>query len=208
MRDFWENMFTTERTAWGFEPSDAAIYVKKFFQEKNIRKILIPGSGYGRNAIPFLAEDFQVSGIEISRTAIELAIENNIIFPVFNGSVLHMPFSNEIYDGIFSYALLHLFNKHERKKILHACYAQLKNKGFMIFSVISVKADMFGKGTKISGNRYKMPNGLNVFFYDAGSIEKEFNKFGLSDYWEIDEPIKHMKDLPPLKCYLIICKKE
>jgi SAM-dependent methyltransferase len=208
MRDFWENMFATERTTWGFEPSESALYVKKFFKRKNIRKILIPGSGYGRNAIPFLADNFQVSGIEISEKAVELANENNVVFPVFNGSVLHMPFSNELYDGIFSYALLHLFNKYERKKILHACYGQLKNKGFMAFTVVSVQADMFGSGAKISGNRYKMPNGLNVFFYDAASIEKEFTKFGLSEYMEIDEPIKHMKGIPPLKCYLIICKKD
>ena len=45
------------------------------------------------------------------------------------------------------------------------------------------------------------------FFYDFESVTKEFGKFGLIECIEISEPIKHMKNEPPLQCLLIKCQK-
>jgi hypothetical protein len=50
-------------------------------------------------------------------------------------------------------------------------------------------------------------NGAKLFFYDAESIEKEFGKYGLVDFSEIDEPMKFAKNTPPMKFTLIKCKK-
>jgi 2-polyprenyl-3-methyl-5-hydroxy-6-metoxy-1,4-benzoquinol methylase len=94
----------------GFEPTDSATLTKDFFLEKNIKDILIPGIGYGRNAKVFIDNGINVTGIEISKTAIELARQNGLNIPIFHGSVTDMPFDNKLYDGIFSFALLHLLN--------------------------------------------------------------------------------------------------
>lgn len=63
-----------------------------------MNKVLIPGFGYGRNAAPFLYNGFDVTGIEISETATELAkkhLGNNL--KVYHGSVCDMPFNQEVY---------------------------------------------------------------------------------------------------------------
>lgn len=60
---------------WGFDPTDSAVYAAGFFREKEIKNILIPGIGYGRNAKLFLDDGTKVTGIEISKTAIDLAIQ-------------------------------------------------------------------------------------------------------------------------------------
>lgn len=78
----------------------------------------------------------------------------------------------------------------------------------MCFTVVSKNASMFGYGNKAGKNRYKLANGLKVFFYDEVSIKKEFGDFGLELFEEINEPIKHMNNEPPLKCYLVICYKK
>ena len=57
-----------------------------------------------------------------------------------------MPFDNTIYDAVFCYALIHLLNYHERRKFIKDCYNQLKPNGYMIFTVVSTKATMFGNG--------------------------------------------------------------
>ena len=44
-------------------------------------------------------------------------------------------------------------------------------------------------------------------FYDAESIRKEFEKFGLIAFSEIDEPVKFVKNSLPMKFMLIKCKK-
>ncbi len=77
----------------------------------------------------------------------------------------------------------------------------------MIFTVVSKKASMYGNGKQLSKDRFEIRNGLRVFFYDTGSIKREFDKYGLVEFSEIDEPIKHMDNEPPLKCILVKCKR-
>lgn len=76
MTEIWESSFIENQMMWGFEPADSAIMAKDFFLEKNVKDILIPGIGYGRNAKVFMDNGIDVTGIEISKTAIELAKEN------------------------------------------------------------------------------------------------------------------------------------
>ena len=105
--EYWESKFKTEGTLWQFEPSDSALLALDIFQSHNIGKILIPGVGYGRNAKIFLDQGFDVTGIEIARSAIELAGTSGLHFKIHHGSVTSMPFDNELYDGIFCYFLWH-----------------------------------------------------------------------------------------------------
>jgi len=205
--EYWEELFSKYGTLWNFSPSDSAIEIAEFFYSKNLKKILIPGVGYGRNAKPFLDKGFELTGIEISESAIELAKEHNYNFPIFHGSVLDMPFNETKYDGIFCYSLLHLFNEATRSKILTICFNQLNENAYMTFVVVSINDTMLSKENEISTNRYLMENGLKVYFYDPNSIEEQFNKFGLVSYKEIDEPIKFMPNEPSLRCYIITCKK-
>ncbi len=208
MTEFWESKFIDTKTTWGFEPSDSAILTKNFFLEKNVKGILIPGIGYGRNAKIFCDNGIDVTGIEISKTAIDLArVENGLDLKIYQGSVTDMPFDNKLYDGIFCYALIHLLNTRERKRLIIDCFNQLKPNGYMIFTVVSKKASMYGDGRQLSKDRFKLMKGLDVFFYDFDSVEKEFENYGLFEFSEIDEPIKHMENEPPLKCILVKCKK-
>jgi SAM-dependent methyltransferase len=204
--NFWDALFN-ETPIWGLEASDSAILTAEDFSSKGIKNVLIPGIGYGRNAIPFFKKGINISGIEISQSAINIARKNKFNFPIQWGSVLEMPFNSKMYDGIYCYSLLHLFNKKERNKFLNSCFKQLNINGEMIFVVISTNDKMFGYGEIISENYFKMPNGLSVFFYTPDSIKKEFKDFGLIDFHEINEPIKHLNDKQSLKCFIVKCKK-
>jgi SAM-dependent methyltransferase len=208
MSDFWESKFKSEGPLWGFFPSDSAIEAVNIFKTGNFKKILIPGMGYGRNAGLFIENGFNVTGIEISRSAIDLAYSSGINSKIYHGSVTSMPFDTEIYDGVFCYALIHVLNQTDRKRFLKACFNQLKNNGIMIFVITSVENSMFGSGRKLSKNRFEISKGLKVFFYDKQSIENEFVPFGLSEFKEIDEPIKFMTGQAPLKMYRVICRKK
>ncbi|MDX8340945.1 class I SAM-dependent methyltransferase [Draconibacterium sp. IB214405] len=209
MTEIWEQIFNENQTSWGFEPADSAILAMRFFRGQKAREILIPGIGYGRNARIFCDNGMAVTGIEISKTAIDLAKQKNgIDLKIYHGSVTEMPFENKLYDGIFCYALIHLLNFRERQKFLKACYAQLKPGGYMIFTVVSKKASMYGQGKQLSTDRFKLQNGLSVFFYTPDSIQKEYKRYGLVEFSELDEPIKHMENQPPLKCLMVKCKKK
>lgn len=208
MTEFWEASFTDKQTMWGFEPADSAIAAKDFFLEKQVKDILIPGIGYGRNAKHFLDHGMKVTGIEISQTAINLAETHyGKDLKIYHGPVADMPFDDQLYDGLFCHALIHLLNSKQREKLISDCYAQLKPGGYMIFSAISTKSPTYGTGKKLGQNWYETTPGVHMFFYDHDSVKQEFENYGLIDIKTIDEPVKNRANQVPFKFLLISCKK-
>ena len=209
MTEFWESSFQEKQTMWGFEPADCAIETVNLFREKGLNKILIPGFGYGRNAKAFDENGFNVTGIEISQTAIDLSRKHyGDHLKVYHGSVSDMPFDRELYDGIFCYGLIHLLNKRERVKLIKDCFNQLISSGYMVFVSISKETPAFGAGKQLSKDRFKTEHGVNLFFYDHVSIEKEFGGYGLVEAKEINEPANSNGKKPSMKFWQIICRKE
>jgi SAM-dependent methyltransferase len=209
MTEFWEASFKEKQTMWGFEPADSAIETADFFRKKGLNNILIPGFGYGRNAKIFSDKGFNVTGIEISETAIALARKHyGDNLKVYHGSVNSMPFDRELYDGIFCYALIHLLNEKERKVFINNCYNQLRPSGYMVFTTISKKYSAYREGKEIGKDTFETKHGVNLFFYDSDSIEDEFIKVGLIEAKEIQEPAKDTGSMPQLNLWQIICKKE
>lgn len=199
MTEFWEGSFRNNVEMWGFEPARSTLLTNTFFMEHNVRNILIPGIGYGRNAQIFRDNGMTVTGIEISRTAIDLAHKhfgNDLI--IHHGSVVEMPFDNILYDGIYCYALIQLLDKDERAKFIRDCFNQLADNGYMFFATITKKAQLYGQGTCVDKDRFQLIGGLNMFFYDRETIQEEFGKAGL---FEIMDVI----DIYPF--YLIKCQK-
>lgn len=208
MELIWEEMFQKVGTVWTFEPADSAVFASNLFAEKGFSRILIPGVGYGRNAKPFIEKGMDVTGIEISKTAISLARENGLDFPIHQGSVNRMPFDAAIYDGIYCYALIHLLNQNDRRKLLRTCFNQLRSGGIMVFVAVSTGyTKLYENGKPISKNRFRTKNGLNVFFYDSESVQAEFGPFGLVEFHEVDEPVKHHENAEPMKFIQVLCRK-
>jgi SAM-dependent methyltransferase len=200
MTEFWEKAFNDKQEMWGFEPAESAVIAKDYFVQHNISNVLIPGIGYGRNARLFLDQGIQVTGIEISQTAIDLAqkhLGNDLT--IFKGSVTDMPFDDSLYDGIFCYGLIHLLDRSEREKLIQDCYDQLAENGFMIFTTITKNAETYGKGTVVGKDRFEMFGGVNMFFYDVDTIQAEFGSFGLFEITEVSENYPF---------YLIKCQKK
>lgn len=197
--EFWELSFIDKKEMWGFEPAKSAVLTKDFFVEKGVKNMLIPGIGYGRNAQIFKDNGIAVTGIEISKTAIEMARKYyGTDMTIFHGSVTDMPFDNYQYDGIFCYALIHLLSESEREKLIRDCYNQLTENGYMVFTAISKEAPTYGKGKFVSTDRYEIFDGVKMFFYDKESINAEFSKAGLFDVTEITENYPF---------FLITCRK-
>jgi SAM-dependent methyltransferase len=188
MSEFWEEAFKDKQEMWGLEPAKSAILIKNFFVEHNIKSVLIPGIGYGRNAKIFIDNGMTVTGIEISQTAIDLAQKHfGNKLTIYHGSVTEMPFDNRLYNGIFCYGLIYLLNKDERKKLIRDCFHQLADNGFMVFTAITKHASIYGQGTLISKDRFEMFGGVKIFFYDNETIKEEFGNAGLFKVTEVIE---------------------
>lgn len=199
MAEFWEEAFKDKQEMWGLEPAISTVLTNDFFVENGVKNILIPGIGYGRNAKIFKDNGMIVTGIEISQTAIGIAKKHfGNDLAIYHGSVTDMPFDNNKFDGIFCYGLIYLLDENERAKLIHDCYNQLTENGFMVFTAITKQAQTYGQGTCISKDRFEMFGGVKIYFYDTETIEQEFRKAGLFEITEVQENYPF---------YLIKCKK-
>jgi SAM-dependent methyltransferase len=184
---------------WGLAPAKSAVLTKDFFIAHNIKNVLIPGIGYGRNAPIFMDHGLTVTGIEISLTAIALAKKHfGTGLTIYHGSVTEMPFDNHLYEGIFCYGLIYLLDKDEREKLIQDCFNQLTANGCMVFTAITKDAKTYGQGTPISKDQFVMFGGVKIFFYDQETIVEEFGNAGLFEVTEVVENYPF---------YLIKCKK-
>ena len=199
MTEFWEEAFKDKQEMWGLEPAKSTVLTKNFFVEQQIKSVLIPGIGYGRNARIFLDNGMTVTGIEISQTAIDLAKKHfGHALTIHYGSVTEMPFDKNIYDGIYCYGLIYLLDKSERLKLIQDCYNQLADNGVMVFTAITKEAQTYGQGKQISKDRFEMFGGVQIFFYDKETIDEEFGMAGLFEVSEVSENYPF---------YLIKCRK-
>ncbi len=205
--EFWEAFFSKHGAIFEYAPADSALYARDLFLKEGFRTVLIPGFGYGRNAGPFLDAGFDLTGIEISGSALELARKQGIRARMQEGSVTAMPFDDEVYDGIYCYALLHLLNSVERRTFLQACHRQLRPGGIMVFVVACVRTESYGRGKILSRNRFSPEKGLQVFYYDEQAIAREFGPFGIIEDRDIEEPIRFKENHEPLALRLIVCRK-
>ncbi len=115
-----------------------------------------------------------------------------------------MPFDQDVYDGIFCHALIHLLDSEQRKKLLRDCYRQLRHNGMMFFTAITKQSSTYGVGEKLSTDRYRTKDGVNLYFYDKDSIKEEFGEFGLIEATQSDETNNGKS---ATKFWKIVCKK-
>lgn len=193
---------------WGDTPADCVHEAVALFRQQDVRHVLVPGFGYGRNAKVFADNGFVVTGIEISQTAIDIAkAQYAHSMTVHHGSVSEMPFDSHMYDGVFCYALIHLLNPEERAKLIRDCYDQLRPGGCMVFVAISTQTAAYGQGTALGENTFLTPHGVTIFYYDAAAVQREFGDFGLLSSTPIQEPAKSVGDKPIQKFWYITCMK-
>ncbi len=188
MSAFWEEAFKDKQEMWGSEPAASAVRTNDFFAANGVKTVLVPGIGYGRNARVFRDSGMAVTGIEISQTAIDLARKHfGADLAIHHGSVTEMPFDDNLYDGIFCHALIHLLDKDERARLIRDCYSQLVENGYMVFTAITKEAPTYGQGKEIGKDRFEMFGGVQMFFYDRATIREEFGSAGLFEISEVDE---------------------
>lgn len=191
IKGYWENRFSEEGKIWGVSASKTAVYALELFQKNWVKKILIPGAGYGRNTKLFSLAGFDVVGIEISGTAFNLAEEYDPLTKFYNGSFLDMDFDDGIYDAIYCYNVLHLFRENERKLFLKKCSHKLRDNGFLFFTVFSDKERTFGKRKQVEKNTFESKPGRPVHYFTEKDLLQSFKEFYIAESGIMEDPENH-----------------
>jgi SAM-dependent methyltransferase len=174
MRAYWNRRFIEGGRIWGDLPSGTALRAAELFRGEEVRKILVPGCGYGRHTEFFAGEGFAVHGIEISDVAIGLAgaADSGVVY--FCGSVLDIPFSDDLYDAVFGFNLLHLFRAADRRAVVEKCAERLRPGGVLFFTAFSEKEPTCGKGMMVEEYTYESKPGRPTHYFTEADLRDHF----------------------------------
>jgi cyclopropane fatty-acyl-phospholipid synthase-like methyltransferase len=191
MNEYWDKRYGAEGRIWGDKASKTAGHALKIFKKHKIKKILVPGAGYGRNTKLFSSAGFEVTGIEISPTAGEMAREFDRLSRFYNASVLDMSFLTEKFDAIYSFNVLHLFRENERKLFTQQCMDRTKDKGIMYFTVFSEKEESYGQSREVEKNTFESKPGRPVHYFSDEDLRGHFKNTEIIETGTTEDPENH-----------------
>jgi SAM-dependent methyltransferase len=190
-QEYWEGRYLGEGKIWGESPSKSARGALQLFRTHQVKTVLVPGSGYGRNTKLFSNVGLEVTGIEISETALKMAGRFDPRSKFYRGSVLDMSFDNRRYDAMYCFNVLHLFRQPERELFLDQCLLKLKKQGFAYFTVFSDRESSFGQGQETEPNTFESKPGRPVHYFTEPDLRQQFHRFEIIDTGIIEDPEDH-----------------
>ena len=177
--EYWNKRYSDKGKIWGLEPSNAALHALKLFKRHDIKKVLIPGAGYGRHTKFFSTNGYDVTGIEISEEAVNIAKEFDPKSKFILGSALNLPFNDETYDAIFCYNFLHLLLEVDRVLLVKKCYNQLNKNGLVYFTMFSEEEESFGKGKMVEKNTFESKPYRPTHYFTRKDLLWHFKDFSV-----------------------------
>lgn len=196
MKTYWESRYQTEGKIWGNAPSRTAFYAMELFRQAGVKKILVPGSGYGRNTRLFSASGLDMTGVEISPSACNMAKVFDPQSSFYNASVLDMSFLAEKFDAVYCHSVLHLFREQDRKTLIRQSADRLAVNGLMFFSVMSEKDPGYGKGAETEKTTFESKPGRPVHYFTAADLQAHFNAMKILETGIMEEPENHGEEGP------------
>ena len=190
-KEYWDRRFEDGGLIWGDLPSRTAVHALSLFEDHGIKSILIPGSGYGRNARFFSGADFIVSGVEVSEAACRMAQDYDPHSVYYEASALDMGFLIGPFDAVYCFNVLHLFARPERELLLRECVAKVRDDGLMFFVVFSELDPDYGKGPEVEPNTFESKPGRPVHYFTEEDLLDHLRDFEVLETGLIEDSEDH-----------------
>ena len=200
-KDHWETQFSKYHHIWGDTPSKSAEIAASLFRKHQVDKLLVPGSGYGRNSKWFSTSGFDVTGVEISEEACALAQEFDPATKLYHGSFLDEDPVQGHYQGIYCFNVLQLFLKTDRIRFVRKSAQLLAPKGLMFFTGISDQDDSFGQGEEVEEHTFAVKPGKILHYFTLDDLQIHFEGFRILEVGALEDQVSHT--LYGLKSYRI-----
>ncbi|MBY9082526.1 class I SAM-dependent methyltransferase [Paenibacillus sp. HN-1] len=185
MSSYWNDRFAKEGMIWGTEPSPTANIALGLFREHGVRRIWVPGAGYGRNTRVF-SREFEVEGTELSEAAVKLAKQWDPDSSIEPGSVLDRR-PGRVFDAVYGYDVLHLFLEQDRRILVSSALEQLRPGGLLFFTCFSDNDAQNGQGTEMEPGTYEYKQGKYAHFFTERDLRDHFHGTEVLETGELRE---------------------
>ena len=178
---------------WGLEPNKYVTQIPKIIKSG---KVLDIGVGEGRNALFLAKKGFEVTGIDISKEAVDkflkFAKKENLDVKGIVSDIVDFDF-NQNYDVIICVATLHLVSKDKVIETIKKIKNYTKNNGINLITVFTKK--------DIEYKEYP-----DLYFFDENELKELYKDWQILEYGNYTKNETHGK---PHKhhIYVLIAKK-
>ena len=197
-KELWDKSFEEQiiRQAYNTAPVEAVIrnvsyYLRDRFSTEQLRSLhfLEMGCGACPNLIWLAQKGIQVSGIDISPTALQLGRQNleeagysRSVGKLLEGSVTDVPFEDESFDGIIEACVFQHLNKTDRLRAFGEVKRLLKPGGVFVGYMLDVGHSIFK--TMQTDQLANDPGTLNLA---DGTSNFHLTNIGLSHFYSKQE---------------------
>jgi SAM-dependent methyltransferase len=197
MSEVWNNVYKSDSTFFGEEPSNFALLCFNHMKINNIKKVLELGAGHGRDSIFLASNGLEVEALDYSAIAVELldkiTKEKRLpIKPQFFDVKHQLTYPDSYFDAAYSHMLFNMrFSLEELHFIFSEIKRVLKPKGFNFFSVRNQNDKTYGRGIEIEKGIYDI-NGFQIRFFTEKEIRDLTTAEGFELLWvkeEYEEPV-------------------
>ena len=208
MSESWEARYAAEGVIWDHEPSITIGRAYALFQQHAVQALLIPGSGYGRNARFFAEHGYVVTGIEVSESALALAQAQDPTSRYIHASVLDDVLTDETFDAIYCFNVLHLFLAADRRDLIRRCGRWLRPGGLAFFVVFSKNEETYGKGKAVEPETFETRPGRPAHYFTDADLRAHLTEFSILETDLIADPEDHGPEGPHVHELRYICAQK
>ena len=132
------------------KPSEESVVMVYRWTRRGFKKVLDIGCGKGRHSLLFAQHGFEVSGIDLSASAIENTMQtlatNGVNCEIIWADMRDLPFSDGSYDAVFSYLTISHTDTAGVRKTLSEIHRVLKPGGEVFFTLNSSESPSYKRG--------------------------------------------------------------
>jgi len=159
----WEKYYSTLKQLPKRLRKPASFLVEEVptFKRYNVNCVLDLGCGAGRHSVYLAKKDFDVVGVDVSKSALKMANRwirkeklTNVAF--IRGTMTYIPLASICIDAVISVSVIHHAVKKDIIKAMAEIYRILKNRGMFLANLASVKDPRYGSGQKVENNTFKV----------------------------------------------------
>lgn len=196
----WDARYAESGALWGHFPSVSAEETWWRLRSSKTSRILVAGCGYGRHCAYFARRGFDTTGLDASRTAIEMAQEaarvDGLEIVLSCASATRMPFPDASFDAVYDHALLHHLIAEDRVKAVGEYRRVLRPGALLVVSVLSVDDPDCGIGPELEPGTFRGADGRLEHFFVPGELTDLLDGFEVDSVIPMSEPSGDWSDEP------------
>lgn len=196
----WDERYAEGGALWGHFPAVSAEETWWRLRSTRANRILVAGCGYGRHCAYFARRGFDTTGLDASRTAIEMAHEaarvDGLEIVYSCASATRMPFPDASFDAVYDHALLHHLTEDDRAQAVAEYRRVLRPNGLLVVSVLSIDDPDCGLGPELEPGTFRGADGRLEHFFGPGELTALLEGFEVDSVIPITEEADQWSDEP------------